>query len=105
MKIINFLYRSKFSAQLAEKLCKFLKANQACGETLVRVFLHNHSNMYIYYMDNGIFTGNSNTRRYRKPQTKSPPEYKPPPVYKPTTCTNAHIIPNISPPEYKPTRI
>ena len=36
MKIIHFLYRSKFSAQLAEKLCKFLKANQACGETLVR---------------------------------------------------------------------
>jgi hypothetical protein len=28
---------------------------------------------------------------YRKPQTISPPP-------RPTTCTNAHLIPNISPP-------
>jgi hypothetical protein len=46
--------------------------------------------------------------RYRKhPTISPPPNISPPPVYKPTTCTNAHLIPNISPPnisppEYKP---
>ena len=39
---------------------------------------------------------------YRKPLNISPPpEYKPP-MYKPTTCTNAHLIPNISPPNISP---
>jgi hypothetical protein len=42
---------------------------------------------------------------YRKPPAISPPEYNPPPVYKPTTCTNAHIIPNISHSKYKPFQI
>ena len=35
---------------------------------------------------------------YRKPPNISPaPEYKHP-MYKTTTCSNAHLIPNISPP-------
>jgi hypothetical protein len=48
--------------------------------------------MYLYW-------STTMTCHYRKPSNISPPEYKaPPPMYKPTTCTNAHLIPNISPP-------